>query len=107
MNDALRREDPLLRSARREALVVLAVWLAACTYTIGYCYAYGYERKPETLGFVLGFPDWVFWGIVTPWCLCTAVSIWFAMIFMSDEDLGPEPEEDEAGNIIEPEAAHG
>lgn len=103
----LRTEDPLLRSARREALVVLGVWLAACVYTIGYCYAFGYERDLETLSFVLGFPDWVFWGIVTPWSLSTAVSIWFAMAFMSDEDLGPEPAEDEAGNLIGPEAAHG
>jgi len=103
----LRTEDPLLHSARREALVVLGVWLAACVYTIGYCYAFGYGRDPETLSFVLGFPDWVFWGIVTPWSLSTAVSIWFAMMFMSDEDLGAEPEEDEAGNIIETEAAHG
>lgn len=102
-----RMEDPLLHSARREALVVLGVWLAACVYTIGYCYVRGYGRDPETLSLVLGFPDWVFWGIVIPWGASTAVSIWFAMSFMSDEDLGPEPEEDEAGNIIEKEAAHG
>ena len=103
----LRTEDPLLHSARREALVVLGVWLAACVYTIGYGFAFGYERDLETLTFVFGFPDWVFWGIVTPWSLSTAISIWFAMVFMSDEDLGAEPAEDEAGNIIETEAAHG
>lgn len=107
MENTPRKEDPLLASARREALVVLAVWLAAGAYSIGYCYAYGYGRDLETLGFVLGFPDWVFWGIVTPWCLSTVASIAFALTFMRDDDLGPEPEEDEAGNLIEPEAAHG
>jgi hypothetical protein len=102
-----RMEDPLLHSARREALIVLGIWLAACVYTIGYCYAFGYGRDPETLTFVLGFPDWIFFGVVTPWFVCTAVSIWFALTFMADQDLGPEPAEDEAGNLIEPEAAHG
>ncbi|HEV7223665.1 MAG TPA: DUF997 family protein [Pirellulales bacterium] len=102
-----RREDPLLRSARREALVVLGVWLAAFVYTIGYCYAFGYGRDPDTLSFVLGFPDWVFWGVVTPWSACTAISIWFAMAFMSDDDLGPEPDEAADGGLAQSEAARG
>ncbi|HXT57442.1 MAG TPA: DUF997 family protein [Pirellulales bacterium] len=102
-----RAEDPLLRNARREALVVLGVWLAAFVYTVGYCYAFGYGRDPDTLSFVLGFPDWVFWGVVTPWSACTAISIWFALAFMSDDDLGPEPDGDEAGGLATSEAARG
>ena len=40
---------------------------------------------------MLGFPTWVFWGILVPWMACTAVSVWFAFAFMGDEDLGEEP----------------
>jgi hypothetical protein len=98
------RDDPVLRSARREALVVLAVWLTAMLYTVGYCYAFGYRRDPESLTFVLGFPDWVFWGIVTPWTVCTLFSGWFAFAFMTDDDLGAEEAE---AALPGEEAAHG
>lgn len=89
-------EDPVLRSARREALVVFGTWLAAMTYTVTYCYLHGYGRAPESLTFVLGFPDWVFWGIVAPWSVCAAFSLYFGATFMRDEDLGEElPEQDD------------
>jgi hypothetical protein len=92
-------EDPVLRSARREAVVVFLIWLAAMTYTVTYCYLNGYNRSVESLKFVLGFPDWVFWGIVTPWTLCVGFSLYFGHKYMRDEDLGEElPEqEDEFG----------
>jgi hypothetical protein len=86
------REDPVLRSARREALVVLATWIAALTYTITYCALLGYGRPAEELKFVLGFPDWVFWGIIAPWGVCAVVACWFSYSFMADEDLGEDPD---------------
>ena len=86
-----RTELPLLKSARREALAAFGIWLAATIYSISYCYACGYRRAPESLTFVLGFPDWVFWGIVVPWGLCTIVASLFAFFFMTDEVL-PESE---------------
>jgi hypothetical protein len=91
--------DPVLRSARREALWVFGAWLAAMGYSVPYCYAFGYGRRLEELSFVLGFPDWVFWGIIVPWSACLAFSFWFGATFMRDEDLGEElPEqEDELG----------
>ena len=89
-------DDPVLRSARREALVVFAAWLGAMTYTVTYCYLNGYDRSTESLTFVLGFPDWVFWGIVVPWSVCVVFSFWFGATFMKDEDLGEElPEQDD------------
>jgi hypothetical protein len=96
----------VLCSARREALVVLAVWLAAMAYTVGYCYSFGYGRDPETLAFVFGFPDWIFLGIIAPWAVCVAFSWWFAFVFMADADLGEElPDDLEA--FTGDEAAHG
>ena len=89
-------DDPVLRSAKREAVVVFAAWLGAMTYTVTYCYLNGYNRPTESLTFVLGFPDWVFWGIVVPWSVCVVFSFWFGTTFMKDEDLGEElPEQDD------------
>ena len=84
------KEDPLLHSARREALIVFGVWLAAMVYTVTYCAWRGYGRSIEDLTYVCGFPDWVFWGIVAPWCACTLVSLWFAYHVMTDDPLGDE-----------------
>lgn len=80
-------EDPLLKSARREMLAAFAVWLLALLYTMGVCLTWGYHRDPQTLTYVLGFPDWVFWGIIVPWGTCTLISGWFAFGFMTDESL--------------------
>jgi len=86
-------EDPVLRSARREALLVGIFWLGAFTYTTVYCIVNGYGRTAASLKFVLGFPDWIFWGIVLPWGVCLAFNAWFAFCFVQDEVL----EEDEPG----------
>jgi hypothetical protein len=91
--------DPVVKNARREALCVFAIWLATLCYVVPYCYLKGYARPIESLTFVLGFPDWVFWGIVVPWGACVVISCVVGALFMKDEDLGEElPEqEDELG----------
>jgi hypothetical protein len=99
------QEDPVLRSSRREALVVLGVWLGALAWTVGYCVRHGYGRAADDLTFVLGFPDWVFWGIVLPWLVCTAIAIVFAFGFMRDDPLGDEVEESDADADADAEAA--
>jgi len=86
-------EDPLVRSARREAVLALSLWLIAMVYTVGYCALYGYNREPDSLSFILWFPDWVFWGIIVPWGACVLISLVFAYRIMGDEPLGPESEE--------------
>lgn len=102
------REDPLLRNARREAFLALGMWLVAMTYTITYCYLHGYGRAPESLTFVLWFPDWVFWGIVAPWGVCVVVSTVFAFFVMGDESLGEDPDAPESEHGAGPrEVPHG
>ena len=86
MND--RREDPVLTSSRREALLVLTIWLVACVSTIGISYRMGYHRDAATLTYVLGFPDWIFWGIVVPWSICTCLCFVVPRFVITDEDLG-------------------
>jgi len=94
------RPDPLVASSKREALFAAALWLAATVYSVGYCAWFGYDLASDELKFVLGIPDWVFWGIVVPWTACTVVSIWFAMCIMRDEPLGAE-------NVADPADAVG
>jgi hypothetical protein len=90
-----RREDPALVSARREALLVLAIWVAACVWVLSVSYRYGYHRDAATLTYVLGFPDWVFWGIVVPWSVCTVLCFVLAYFVIRDEDLGEEQVEEQ------------
>jgi hypothetical protein len=80
-------EDPVVRSGRREAFWTLALWLTATIYSVTYCTLCGYDRSVESLSFVLWFPDWVFWGIVAPWFICAAISIYFAIWVIEDDPL--------------------
>ena len=91
----MNRSDPVLESSRREALFTVGVWISACVYTVGYAWAFAY--RPEQGGPVLGMPGWVFWGIVTPWLVCTLVTCWFALRGMRDEELEPMDGAVEAG----------
>lgn len=81
-------KEPILKTARREMFAAAGIWLAALVWSVGYCAKYGYHLKAEDLKFVLGFPDWIFWGVVLPWGLCTLISGAFAFGFMQDADLG-------------------
>jgi len=88
------RINPALSSSRREAVISFGIWLAACVYSISVCYRWGYGRDAATLTYVLGFPDWVFWGVVAPWAVCTLLCFVMAYFVIQDEDLGEaQPEE--------------
>jgi hypothetical protein len=95
--------DPVLKHARREALIIGMVWLAATTYSCVSCYLLGYRREGHMLGVpdihpVFGMPSWVFWGIIAPWGACALFTFWFAGFYMADDELGkdhtPELESD-------------
>lgn len=88
-----RPEDPVLKSSRREAAFCILLWVAACAWTVGYCALKGYGRDPKSLTFILGFPDWIFWGVMVPWIVCLVATLWFALGFMKAEDLGAEKDE--------------
>ncbi|MGE0607989.1 MAG: hypothetical protein AB7O62_12915 [Pirellulales bacterium] len=98
-----RHEDPIVSTARRESLVVLATWLVALAWTVGYCVRYGYITNGydvSQMKLVLGIPDWIFWGILTPWFTCYLFSNWFCLIYMKDADLGVE-NSDETGEAAD------
>lgn len=74
--------------------MTFGIWLVACVYTVTVSYRWGYARDVATLTYVLGFPDWVFWGVIAPWCVCTGLCFVMAYCVIQDEDLGEEqPEE--------------
>ena len=89
-NDPAGKEQRLLQHARREGLLIMAVWTAALVWSVGYGYLFGYNRPSSDLAFILGMPDWVFWSVVLPWVICLAFSAWFCFRFMSDDDLGQD-----------------
>jgi hypothetical protein len=90
------KEQQLLRHARREGLLVMAVWAICLVWSVGSGYLLGYQRSPEDIRLILGMPDWVFWSVVLPWVLCLLFSIWFCFAYMADDDLGSDPDEGSA-----------
>lgn len=70
--------------------MAVLLWVGAALWSVGVCALYGYRRDPATLKFILGFPDWVFWGIMAPWAACVGLCFWFAYGLMKDADLGAE-----------------
>jgi hypothetical protein len=95
----------LYHNACREAKLLLTVWALALVWTVSYCYLHGYrhpsdgwavqrglaaERAADDLQTILGFPDWVFIGILIPWAVCTLFTVVFSLFLMSDDDLGAE-----------------
>ena len=79
--------DPVIIHARREAVVVFAVWLIGIAWTIGYCAMAGYNVPPEQIRITLGMPSWVFWGILVPWILVIFFTIWFGLYYIVDDTL--------------------
>ena len=91
------REQTLLRHARREGLVILAVWAVALVWCVAVSYFMGYGRDPNSLTLILGIPDWVFWSVIVPWGLALLFTVWFCFRFMADDDLG-EDQDGSAGH---------
>ena len=50
--------------ARRETVVIMAVWFLALVYVVTYCYLFGRPPQEGQLKLVWGMPSWVFWGVV-------------------------------------------
>ena len=92
-NKPLDKEQQLLRHARREGLLIMAVWAACLIWNLVVGYFMGYRRPAAEMSLVLGIPDWIFWSVVLPWGLCLAFSTWFCFRYMADDDLGQDQPE--------------
>lgn len=94
----------LYRNARREALIVALVWFICMLWVVGYCYLRGYVHPgdswlvqsglaagpDEVFATLWGIPRWIVFGILIPWLLASAFTIWFGMYGMPDDELGGE-----------------
>lgn len=92
-------EDPILKSSRREALVIACLWLVAMFHCVLFSYFYGYPQpgvENPKIDLVWGIPFWAFWGVIVPWVSCAVLSIVFGCLFMRDEPLGEEAGDDES-----------
>ncbi len=98
-------EDPVVTSSRREAILSFAIWLVACIYSLTVCYRWGYNRDVATLTYIWGFPDWIFWGVVVPWTVCTVLCFVMAYFVIADGELG-EDQPEESLDRPSPEADH-
>ncbi|MCA9093245.1 MAG: hypothetical protein KDA68_07140 [Planctomycetaceae bacterium] len=95
------REDPILISSRREAILVAGLWIAAMIYSVLFSWHFGYPDsleavKAEDITFVWGVPFWVFWGVFVPWIACSIISILIGLLCMKDEPLGEDVGDDES-----------
>ncbi len=90
--------DPVFVHSRREAIVIFCLFLAGLLWAVPFCYLTGYPEQfdPSSFPAVWGIPAWLFWGIVLPWLLADAFTIWFCFWYMADDKLSPggEAEQD-------------
>jgi hypothetical protein len=94
VTEPIRKEQQLLRHARREGLLIMAVWAVALLWFLIVGYLLGYRRDSSEIGLILGIPDWIFWSVVVPWIVILAFSVWFCFAYMADDDLGQDQGED-------------
>ena len=82
--------DPAFINGRREAIIIVSVWLCAMLWAVPFCYLNGYPDvfDADTMPTVLGVPAWVFWGIGFPWLVADVFTIYFCTCYMRDDDLG-------------------
>ena len=71
-----------------------ALRLGCALWVIGYCSLNAYDLAPEEVATLLGFPDWVFWGVVTPWMVANGFTFWFCLrALKNDEDEDSEDDD--------------
>lgn len=75
------------RRALVEMWFVLGVWLVAGVWVVTVSYVLGWQVPVEEIRypFGLGIPAWAFWGVLVPWLVCNAVTVYFC--FWGIEDI--------------------
>lgn len=78
------------RQSRKELRFMVVTWCCFAAWTAVYNGLYAKGTPGEPVALVFGFPSWVFFGIALPWTAALAVTIWFALRYMQDTDLGED-----------------
>jgi hypothetical protein len=82
--------DPVFLHSRREAIAIFSLWFFCLLWSVPVCYAMGYGQEivPREVPTVLGMPSWIFWGLVLPWLVADAATIWLCFGFIKNDPLG-------------------
>lgn len=79
MNDVekKRRKEEYLKSKKefKKGVIVIAIFILFSTIV---SYFLGYKRSFVEIKYILGFPDWVFYGVLLPWIAIVLYTIFFA-----------------------------
>lgn len=70
-------EDPRYQLSAKGAAFFALVYLALAAISFALAFTFG-TRPAEDMGYILGFPDWVFWILII-WQVCIVV-IMFLMV---------------------------
>ncbi len=49
-------------------------------------YFVGYRKPAEEIKFILGIPDWVFWGVLIPWIAIVLFTVWYGLFKMKGDE---------------------
>ena len=92
MSDSSNAETRSLHQSRRELWLILMARLGFAIWVISYFSINGDNLSPEEVSTVLGFPNWVFRGVVLPWMIANIFTFWFCLRFLkNDEDEEEAP----------------
>ncbi len=87
------KTDPVYQNSKRETQWILFIWALFAIWVVGISGWLGYKTDPEApVKVVMGFPNWVFWGIAVPWLGANIAICTFAIKFMKDDPLGDDSE---------------
>ncbi|HRE99718.1 MAG TPA: hypothetical protein PLI18_04310 [Pirellulaceae bacterium] len=85
--------DPVYRHARRETTVIVLICLLMMVWALGSARLFGFgtlDVETAERQAILGVPTWVFWSLLVPWVLGTAITGWFCFFYLADDPLGRE-----------------
>lgn len=96
--------DPVFLHSRREAVAIFLLWFFCLLWAVPVSYSMGFNQNvvPGEVPTTLGMPSWVFWGLLLPWLVADAVTIYLCFGFIKNDDLGKAPEESDEGEASSP-----
>ncbi len=79
-----RREQYLLCLKEFKIGVIVTALFISISCLISY--KLGYGRDPNTVKLILGFPDWVFWGVLIPWTSIVVFTAIYGLVIMKGDE---------------------
>lgn len=69
---------------------MIVTWIVFASWTLGYNGLFAKGVEGEAVEIVFGMPKWIAFGIAIPWLIGLGLTVWFALFYMKDTDLGEE-----------------